>query len=380
MPLTIAYDAKRAFHNSRGLGNYSRDVIRLMAKYYPDAQIVLAGDPKVSIMQVPQNAKIVKPNALWRIAKSLWRSLGGMVTQLKQAKADIYHGLSQELPLGIFKTGIKTVVTFHDALFVRYPQNYPWLYRHVFTIKNKYALRKADHIIAITEQSKRDAIEFFGADPQKITVVYQGCNNQFREPENREKDDEIRKKYGLPNRYLLQVGAIEPNKNLQTILHAFAYLLNELKEDVLCDLKLVAVGRKSKYALTMSNLAQQLGIEDRLVFCHEVDFIDLPAFYRGSEMFLFPSFFEGFGIPIIEAQCCGTPVITSKGGCFGETAGEGALFVEPDNPQMMAEAIGSVLKNRDLRDNLIKKGKDNTLRFTDDIVARNIMAVYKKLL
>lgn len=374
----IAYDAKRAFHNSRGLGNYSRDVIRLIAEHFHDVRIVLAGDPCNNIMRIPENATVVKPEGVWKVMKSLWRSLGGVITQLKRENVSIYHGLSQELPLGIEKTGIKTVVTFHDALFMRYPQNYPWLYRHVFALKNRYALRVADRIIAITEQSRDDAIKFFGANPEKIRVVYQGCNKQFREPADVKKDGEIWKKYGLPSHYLLQVGAIEPNKNLQTILRAFALLHKQDGPDFE-DLKLVVVGRKSKYCKKMEDLATELGVREKLMFCHEVDFADLPSIYRGASVFLFPSFFEGFGIPIIEAQCCDVPVVTTAGGCFGETAGEGALFVQPDDATQMAEAVKKLMTDMTLRNVMIEKGHENSLRFTDDAVAQNLFNVYKEL-
>lgn len=370
--MVIAYDAKRAFQNRRGLGNYSRDVIRLMSAYYPETRLVLAGTPSTQLMDIPGNATVVEPIGAWRMAKGLWRSAGGMNKQIKQSGAEIYHGLSQELPWGIHHTKLKTIVTFHDALFMRYPQNYSFLYRKTFELKNRYALRTADRIIAITEQSKLDAIEFFGADPDKITVVYQGCNKQFRQPENNGFTEQIRRKYNLPGRYLLQVGAIEPNKNLQTILRALPLLDDK-------EIKLVVVGRKSAYAVTMQKLAAELGVAHRLVYCHEAEFTDLPAFYHGAEVFLFPSFFEGFGIPIIEAQCCGTPVVTSWGGCFPETAGQGALFVKPDYAEQMAEAINLLLTDSELREQLTVLGHKNTERFTDDKVAGSLMAVYKQL-
>ncbi|HBZ33609.1 MAG TPA: glycosyl transferase family 1 [Bacteroidales bacterium] len=370
--MIIAFDAKRAFHNRRGLGNYSRDVIRLMSTYYPNVRQVLAGVPADKLMRIPANAQVIEPQGLWRYAKGLWRSMGGMLKQLERAQTTIYHGLSQELPYGIHRTKIRTAVTFHDALFMRYPENYSTAYRKTFELKNKYALDVADCIIAITEQSKRDAIEFFGADKEKIFVVYQGCNNQFRMPVTEEQHKTIKIKYALPERYMLQVGAIEPNKNLQLILHAMSML------GAHC-LPLLVIGGESAYATKMLALANKLGIGDKLLLRHNVDFQDLPAFYHGAEVFLFPSRFEGFGIPVIEAQCCSVPVITSRGGCFPETAGQGALFINPDDAADMAQAIKKILTDDGLRNDLICKGHENTMRFTDDIVAHNLMATYQKI-
>ncbi len=239
--MKISFDAKRAFHNNRGLGVYSRNVIRLLNEFFPENQYFLFNPKRKNNINFPigDNTKEVNPNNfLGKILPDWWRSTH-CVNQIKALGTDIYHGLSQELPIGIETTSIKTVVTMHDAIFIRYPELYDALYRKIFIKKNQFSCRVANRIIAISEQTKNDFIEFFGADAGKIDVVYQGCNNIFREQVSEEQKNAVRKKYNLPETFLLCVGAIEKRKNLATIIHA----LYQGKIDI----PLVACGNKTEY-------------------------------------------------------------------------------------------------------------------------------------
>lgn len=336
--MKIAYDAKRYFHNSRGLGNYSRDVVRLVQTYAPDWEVELVDKTGLSrsFMRVPE--------------------------------CDIYHGLSGELPFACHRK-YKTVVTMHDAIFVRYPELYSPTYRWLFTQKVRYACQVADLIIAISEQTKRDLIEFFHADENKIRVVYQGCSNIFRRPIAEEQIAIVQKKYDLPENYLLDVGAIEPRKNLHNLIRAIA--------EANIDLPLVAIGGHSKYADEAAVLAKQLGV--RLLQHHQIPFADFPAIYKGAQVLCYPSIFEGFGIPILEAMCVGTPVLTSTGSCFAETGGDAALYADPTNPEHIGEQLRHILSSNHLRQEMIAKGLAQADKFTDEEVARNLLTVYLHL-
>lgn len=179
--MRIGFDAKRFFHNTRGLGNYSRDTVRVLSEFYPENQYLLF-NPKARHrvnVSLPDNATEVQPsNFLAKKIPSLWRSRG-ICGDINNQRINIYHGLSQELPIGIKRSCAKSVVTFHDAIFMRYPELYSRIYRETFIIKNRYACKVADRIIAISEQTKRDIVHFFDADERKIDVVYQGCNAIF---------------------------------------------------------------------------------------------------------------------------------------------------------------------------------------------------------
>ena len=362
--MKIAFDAKRAFANKRGLGNYSRDVLRLMQTYAPQNEYLLFGTP--SPLCETGSARVVSPQGIWRVFPSLWRSLGCLGSMDGIA---IYHGLSGELPFGIHRKGVKTVVTIHDAIFLRYPELYSAGYRRLFTRKVQYACDHADLIIAISEQTKRDIIEFFHADERKIRVVYQGCHNRFREPVSTEQLERVKKLYRLPEKYILTVGAIEPRKNLKNLIEAMsiAYI----------DLPLIAVGGKSTYAEEMAELAKQRQVDLR--YLHSLPFEDLPAVYKGASLFCYPSIFEGFGIPILEAMCVGTPVLTSTGSCFAETGGEGALYADPLDADDIAHQLNRILSDESLRKTMVKQGYLQADKFTDEQVANNLIQVYQTL-
>ena len=358
--MRIAFDAKRAYHNHRGLGNYSRDVIRLLTTYAPDEEYLLFARP--SERYTFPDTRTIAPKGLWKAFPSLWRSFG-CVGQMKDV--DLYWGLSGELPFGIHRTGVKTIVTIHDVIFLRYPDLYSATYRRLFTRKMQYALRVADVIVAISEQTKRDIIDFFGIDARRIQVVYQGCNNRFREPVSEAAVAEMKKRYAFPARYLLAVGAIEPRKNLSRLIQAMHIAKT--------DLPLVAVGGSSAYASQLLREAETLGVELRYI--HNLPFADLPAVYKAAELFCYPSIFEGFGIPILEAMCVGTPVLTSTGSCFSETGGEAALYADPFQPEEIASQLTKILSGPELREEMVQRGKLQAGRFTDERVAENLIRV-----
>ena len=336
--MRIVFDAKRYFHNSRGLGNYSRDVVRLIREYAPNWEVVLMDKSGLSrsFMNIPP--------------------------------CDIYHGLSGELPFTVGRSQARSVVTMHDAIFIRYPELYSPTYRWLFTQKVRFACKAADTIIAISEQTKRDMIEFFHADESKIRVVYQGCSNIFRQPVSAEQIAEVKKKYDLPENYLLDVGAIEPRKNLKNLIQAMAAAK--------IDLPLVAIGGHSKYADEAAVLAQQSGVT--LLLRHGVTFADFPAIYKGAEVLCYPSIFEGFGIPILEAMCVGTPVLTSTGSCFAETGGEAALYANPLDIEEIGVQLNRILTNNHLRQEMVAKGAVQANCFTDEQVAKNLIRVLQE--
>ena len=370
--MRIGYDAKRLFCNHRGLGNYSRDLIRILNEYYPENQYDLF-TPKIKI-NFPinsQNTQIIQPTGVYKfLPSSIWRSVG-LKSDITRLGDDIFHGLSQELPIGIEKISVKKVITFHDAIFIRYPGLYPASYRRIFTAKNMQSCRIADRIIAISEQSKQDAIEFFKADPAKVEVIYQGCNNIFRQKSSEEEKKIIRKKYNLPSDYLLFVGAIEPRKNIATILKAIQ------QEKI--DAPLVIVGRKTDYADELKNLAEELNLSTQIFFLHQVETTDLPAIYQLAQLLIYPSIFEGFGIPILEALCSKTPVITSSGSCFEETGGKFSMYVQPQDAEDIGRAIRKILFDSNLQETMKKEGLIHAEKFTDDKIATRLMTLYKNI-
>jgi len=372
--MRIGFDAKRAFHNQRGLGNYSRDLLKILAEFHPEHEYLLY-NPKPSsknLFKLTANQQEIRPMGLiGKKLPSLWRSYG-ICKNLAQEKVDIYHGLSQELPFGIHRKSVKTVLSFHDAIFMRYPEQYDALYRRTFIYKNRYSLEAADRIVAVSEQSKRDLTEFFGIAEQHIDVIYQGCNPLFRKVLSREELSLCTQKYDLPRDYILTVGALEPRKNLLNLLKAYA-IGNP-------GIPLVIVGRETRYATTLKLEAQKLGIANHIHFLQQVSNEDLPALYQSALIFVFPSIYEGFGIPILEALCSGVPVITSAGSCFNETGGEAAMYVNTLDPEAIAEAITGLCADSTIRNKMIEKGIAHSKLFTEDKIADRWMSLYKSLI
>ena len=370
--MNIGFDAKRAFHNFRGLGNYSRDTIRVLSHYFPENNYYLFNPKikKVDFLYGNNVNEVLPQSLLGKLAPSLWRTIG-MSTDIERHNIDVFHGLSQELPLGLNRLKTKTVVTMHDAIFMRHPELYSPIYRQIFIQKNKYACKKADHIIAISEQTKSDIIQYFGAKEDRVSVVYQGCNNVFRQDVSEEQKLQIRQKYALPSQFVLYVGAIEKRKNAAIIIEA----LHRKR----CGVPIVMIGKPTEYINEIKKLIVKYDMEEQVVFIHNAETLDLPAIYSLSSLFLYPSVFEGFGIPILEALCTQTPVITSAGSCFAEAGGAESIYVDPMDADGWGEAIVNVLSDVQLQQKMKMAGQQHSLKFTDSHIASNLMNVYQSI-
>ncbi len=371
--LKIGFDAKRAFYNSRGLGNYSRDTIRILSEQKPDNDYFLFTPKTENAIPFPlkSNCKIIQPTGFLSAKfPSLWRTFG-QCSEIRQEKLDIYHGLSHELPYGIKKCNVRTVVTMHDVIFLKNPELFPFFDRYSFREKYTRSSEVADKIIAISEQTKRDLIEYMGINEQKIDVVYQGCNPVFKQTVTEETKKIVAEKYQLPANYMLIVCAIEKRKNHEIILKA----MHAGKIDI----PLVIVGRPSAYKNELLELISEYKLEEKVIFLHNVETSELPAIYKLATLFAYPSLFEGFGIPILEALTSGIPVITSKGSCFEETGGKAACYIAHDNAEELADAICKIIENKSLAEKMVAEGYRHAAIFSDENIADSLMRVYESI-
>jgi len=366
--MIIGFDAKRAFNNRSGLGNYSRNLLKALKMYFPE-NIYILFTPYInrSIFN-DKNFQVITPKGLHKIFPSLWRSFF-INFDFRKYKPEIFHGLSNEIPLGVNKRKVKTIVTIHDLIFVRYPEFYKLIDRKIYHFKFKYACENANLIIAISEQTKSDILEYFKVDESKIRVVYQCCNPIFFE-KIEFSFEELSYKYKIPDNYILYVGTIERRKNLLTLLKAVYFGK--------IDLPIVVVGRKTEYFNEIINFIKEKKLKN-IYFIGEISNEDLASLYKYAKVFIYPSVFEGFGIPLIEAIASGVPVITSNTGCFMETGGEAALYCNPYNYEEIADSIIKIINDQNLRENMIKKGKEHIKKFTPEAFAKNIINVYNEL-
>lgn len=374
--LTIGYDAKRAVSNGTGLGNYCRtllndlgttDTIDSFRLYVPD----LGRDDLRSQLDMPRNMSFVTPaNKLVKPLRSLWR-IKGIVNDLKRDGVDIYHGLTGELPLGLSEAGIKSVVTIHDLIFMRHPEYYSPIDVAIYKWKFRNAIRQANRIIAISECTRRDIMELGEIDDSRIHVVYQSCDTRFHLQVSPEQKQDVRARYSLPKRYVLFVGTIEERKNALLAAQALPYLSDEIH--------IVLVGRQTAYAKTITAFARQSGLTNRIHMLSGVPTSDLYAIYQQAECFVYPSRYEGFGIPVIEAIQSRLPVIACTGSCLEEAGGPDNVYVDPDEPQEMAMAIKSITDNPDAARQIVTRSLDYIRRFENGNVAQEMLNVYRSL-
>lgn len=372
--MRIGFDAKRAFCNEAGLGNYSRNLLNALSKYYPENKYFLftpeTGNYKLFTPE--GNMQLILPSMkISQIFPSAWRSFGIGSILLRQ-KIDLYHGLSHELPFFIENSGIPALVTIHDLIFLRYPQFYRLTDRQFYVNRFRHACKKATRIIAVSQQTRNDLTEFWNIAPDNIDVVYQNCNPIFYERVTERDKITIRERYELPREFILSVGCVERRKNILTLIKAM--------EEYNIDFPLVIVGRQTEYMNEIKNYLKGKKILKRVYFVHHVPTMILPAFYQMARVFVYPSFFEGFGIPIIEALASGTPVVTSRGGCFPEAGGPESLYIEPNSSEELANAIERVLRDESLRSRMVKEGYTYAQNFTEERFANGIMDCYQQTL
>lgn len=374
----IGFDAKRAAQNKTGLGNYSRFIIESVVRYVPDEHYLLyiPNPHRISSLRGIEKAENVEMRfphtALWKKLRSLWR-VWGITSDLKKKNVRLFHGLSNELPFNIRNAkNTRSIVTIHDLIFLRYPAYYHYIDRKIYAYKFRKSCLNADRIIAISECTKRDIMTFFHIPEEKIDVVYQGCDAQFKQvvPENIK--EEIRQKYQLPKRYILYLGSIESRKNLLLVAKALKYIQEPIS--------VIAIGKRTPYADIVEDFLIKNQLENRMRVLSNVPFKELPAFYQMASTFVYPSFFEGFGIPLLEALNSGVPAIGATGSCLEEAGGPHSLYVHPENDRELAEAIERTLIDTSLRDRMIQEGKRYARRFEEEKLTGDLLEVYRKVM
>ena len=376
--MTIGYDAKRIVCNRTGLGSYGRTLVNDLAEAVPHGTTLNLyaperGDDSLRRQITPrQEVRFVYPRrAAGAVRRALWR-MHGIVDDLVRDGVKLYHGLSGELPIGIRQAGIKTVVTVHDVIFMRHPEWYGWLDRKIYAWKFRKTCLEADRIIAISECTKRDVMLFGGVPAEKIDVIYQSCGTRYKIRESEKKLHEVHTDYMLPERYVVSVGTIEERKNVLLAVKAMRLLPAEVS--------LVVVGRTTPYGEKVKRYAARNGLAGRVVFLHNVPADDLPAIYQMAEACVYPSRYEGFGLPVIEAIQSGLPVVACTGSCLEEAGGNATLYVDPDDVCGMAEAIRKVLKGAPAREERIAAGLEHIRRFENGGVAQKVLEVYEGIL
>ncbi|WP_406825841.1 glycosyltransferase family 4 protein [Pedobacter sp. KACC 23697] len=369
--MKIGYDGKRAANNLTGLGNYSRSLIEHLANQFPEHEYLVYAPKVKPAKQI--DTFFEKDNIELKLPKNgtfLWRTLN-ILKDLTRDGCQIFHGLSQEIPLAIEHTRIKSIVTIHDLIFLRYPQYYKFIDRKLYEWKSKSACKRANKIIAISEKTREDIIDLYGINPEKVEVIYQSCDDCFKTPFPKETLSRIKATYKLPDKYILNVGTIEERKNLKLLVRAL--------KDVNDEYKLVVIGKQTAYFTGIEKEIEKLGLKNRILFLRNIPFADLPGIYQMASIFVYPSFYEGFGIPIIEALYSGVPVVAATGSCLEEAGGPDSLYISPHDATGLAKAINQILERPQLQKEMKEKGLEFVQKFNSNLVTQQLMDCYLSL-
>ena len=375
--MLIGFDAKRFFKNYTGLGNYSRFIINALSDFYPENRYFLytpthKSHREVDSVLAKKNVEVICPPGYYpKFAGSIWRTWG-ISKEISTKRLQIFHGLSQELPVGL-PTHIKKVVTVHDLIYLRYPQFYNPIDVKIYSTKVNFACKHADRVIAISNQTANDIVDFLNVDRSKIDVIYQGCHPSFKRSISWQEIGEIRVKYNIPEKYLLNVGTIEERKNALLIVKALELIPEHLR------IPLVIAGKATKYAELIKDYVMRRKLEHWVRFLHNASFSDFPGLYQGAEVFIYPSLFEGFGIPLVEAIESRVPVITSQGSSFIEAAGPHAIFIKSDDQSALADAIMQLTQDNHFRENMIRESSKYIERFQPQVIAADLTALYQTM-
>ncbi len=373
--MRLTLDFTPAIQQHAGIGRYADELTRALLAldsgdevrlFYTDP---LGRVPSAPFDQLPRHV-LRHANKPWRLKVLLSSFLRRPLDQLIDPVADVFHATDHLLPP---LRHARSVFTLYDLTFLKFPQVHLPLNRWYSRLMVPRGLRAANAVIAISECTKRDAVTIYHLPDEHVRVIHLGVEAGFK-PTDPPMASAVRDRYHLPDRFILAVGTIEPRKNLITLLEAYHSLSEQFP-----DVKLVIAGKRGWRAAAFFNRLRELGLEDRVVLTGFVPDVDLPALYSLATVFAFPSIYEGFGLPVLEAMACGTPVMCSNTSSLPEIAGDAALLLPPDDVHGWAQALRQMLSDTSLQHNLRDRGLRQAARFTWENTARQTHAIYREV-
>ncbi len=368
--MTLCLDLTAAAHEKAGLGRYATSLAQALL----NLSVPLEGfvnHRAESRLQAPlaqltlHSANLSRKR--WRLRAAL-SYFGGPNLNAALKGVTLFHATEHLLP---YLTQARSVITLHDIAYLLFPTYHLLQNRIYLTLMMPRFLARADAVICVSEATRRDALRFYKLDPAKVHVITEGVEPRFAPISNPPILQKIRAKYHLPPRFILHVGTIEPRKNLATLLEAYAAIKDEMG-----DVRLVIAGGKGWLYESFFEQLRALDLAEHVTLTGYVPDEDLPALINCAEVFAFPSVFEGFGLPPLEAMACGVPVLCSNASSLPEVVGEAGLLLPPTDARAWAEALRGVLANSILRADLRQRGLARAAQFTWETTAQKTLAVY----
>jgi len=355
--MKIAIDIQTTLGQPTGFGFYVSNLIANLQKEKGEHELILLRPKTEKDFSTPQ--------------RFTWDQTT-LPTLAKAAKADLLHQPCFSAPFS-FKGPV--VITIHDIISILFPENIPFASRMFYSKWMPFAYRKATQIITISESTKADIQSILKIPEEKITVIPLAVDERFQDPIHKSDVAKVSKKLNLPEKYILHVGTLEPRKNLEFLIEAFAKSLEIAGNE---DLALVITGKKGWYFEGLFAKVKQLKLGKKVIFTGYIDEEDKPALYRGARLFAFPSLYEGFGLPPLEAMASGVPVISSNTSSMPEVIGEAGILLSPRDKNGWVEAITKVNQDTDLRKKMIEKNKGQVATFSWANTAKKTIEVYQK--
>ncbi len=375
-PLPVLFDYTPALSGWGGIRRYARELARVLAR--PDSGVAVdlfAADPKM-LAPAPElgprvRTVLARGTRTWRLEVALAHLTGRTLDAAVGARAgSLFHATDHLLPP--FSPAVRSVITLHDLGYVRVPETHAIRNRLYLTAMMGRFLARADAIISVSDFSRREAIAVYGLPARKIRVVHPGVSDLFA-PSGPEEVLRARTRYALPERYVLTVGTLEPRKNMTTALAAWAAAGSR-------DVALALVGPRGwRLRQAIGRELAAGGSRPGVILTGHVDDRDLPALYTGASAFLFPTLYEGFGVPVLEAMACGTPVLSSDAASLPEVVGDAAVLLPPGDVRAWAQALRDVLGDPARAADLVARGRDRAAKFPWTKAGRETAAVYEEV-
>lgn len=357
-----------------GIGWFTYETLRRITRNHPEHRFYFFFDrkfPDEFIFSGNVTPAIIHPQSRHPVLWYWWFEFG-VPHMLKKVSADIFISTDGFLSL---RTAVKTLLVIHDIAFEHFPEHAGWLSGKYYRHYSPLFARRAARIATVSEFSRQDIISHYGISPERIDVVGNGAREAFS-PKSEAEINEVKRKFGVEGEYFIYAGAIQPRKNLANLFRAFDLFKSRNPGNV----KLVVAGRKAwKYREAMDAYASMANRAD-VIFSGHLSSRELAGLMSGGLALVYVSLFEGFGIPIIEAMNCGTPVITSSVSSMPEVAGDAALLVNPHSPAQIAEALERIHRNRHLRQSLIARGNVQKQKFSWDNTAELLWQAVQKIM
>ena len=366
--MRIAIDA-RVVTNKKdaGLITYVLNLIKYLKIVAPDNLYFCYVDKRDILLKDNKSCKA------WaglenHIIGDLWEQLW-LPIDLHIKKVDIYHGTAARLPA---INSSKYILTVYDMVAFKHPEFASKRFSLYTRKLLKSAVRRADKIIAISEHTKKDIIEILKVPSEDVEVIYPGVDDIFKVMDKEWAYSVIKRKYNLNKRFILSVGNLEPRKNTKNLLLAYKLLLDEHLNH-----QLVIVGPQGWKAQEIFDFVEKIGISENVIITGYVDSNEMPILYNAADVFVFPSLYEGFGLPPLEAMACGTPVVASNNSSLPEILGDAAIMVNPLNVEDIKERIKRVLFDKTLREKMISLGLERVKDFSWEKTVRQTLEIYK---